>query len=469
MRLHTIAFLIVLLLLPGLAEAEDWPQWRGMNRDGITSESSGYDEGGWPPTYRWTVNPGYGCSSPIIVGDLMYVMGNRAIKGKDTDTVYCLRLSDLDAGKNLTQATIWSHSYECPKGQGSDYDNLGGPSATPAYDYNSDCLFTLSKKGHLKCFDNAKTPGHLRWQKNLRRDYDPVSNSWDHNCSPLVLDDKVIVEVGDYEPGKNGYTATLVAFGISDGREVWHAGNSKSGASSPVALTVDGTKCVAIRSNGGKLWVVKASDGSIVAEYSWSSSIPIPTLAVSGAKLFGINSYGGAGCRYLRVKLSKPGYDELLKSKKIRSNVQSPIIWKEHAFCTDCPDGFNVHDKGPLKCMSLSRDNMGQVKWTSVDSGNEDLFGHGPVLLCAGDERLLVLNAYNHALVLVDANPSRDYSANKVASTVLKEIPVSPKHIRKDPGYTYTMTLANGRLYVRPQDGKVYCYSVASTRRSKMR
>ena len=302
---------------------------------------------------------------------------------------------------------------------------------------------------------------HVRWERNLRKDYHPVSNSWDHNCSPLVVDDKVIVEVGDHKPGNNGYPATLVAFSVADGSEVWHAGNSKGGASSPVALTIDGTKCVAIRSNGGKLWVVRASDGSVVANYSWPSSIPIPTLAVNGSRLFGTNSYKGTGGRYLNIKLAKPGYDELFTNKAIRSNAQSPIIWKEHAFCTDCPDGFNVHDKGPLKCMSLSGDNMGQVKWTSADSDNKDLFGHGPLLLCAGDERILALNAHSHKLVLVNADPSRDYSSNRVASTVLKEIPVSPKHIRTDPGYTYTMTFANGRLYVRPQNGQIYCYSMA--------
>jgi hypothetical protein len=72
----------------------------------------------------------------------------------------------------------------------------------------------------------------------------------------------------------------------------------------------------------------------------------------------------------------------------------------------------------------------------------------------------MAMNAHSHKLILVNADPSRDYSSNRVASTVLREIPVSPKHTRTDPGYTYTMILANGRLYVRPQDGKVYCYSV---------
>jgi hypothetical protein len=432
-----------------------------MNRSGITAESSGYSEGGWPPTYQWTIAPGRACSSPIIVGDFMYVMGNRKVNGKDTDIVYCLRLSELDAGESLAQATVWSHSYQCSKGAGAGNDNLGGPSATPTYDYNSGCLYTFSRKGHLKCFDSPKTSGHIRWQRNLRKEYDPISTSWDYTCSPLILDGKVIVEVGDYRPGKNGYPATLAAFDVSDGREVWHAGNSKGGASSPVAVIVDGTKCAAIRSNGGKLWVVRASNGSIVAEYSWSSSIPIPTLAVSGSRVFGTNSYGGAGCRYLNIKLTSPGYDELIKSNQIRSNVSNPIIWKDHVFCTDCPDGYNVYKKGPLKCMSLSGSDMGQVKWTSTDSGCNDVFGHGPTLLCAGDGRLLALNAYTHKLVIVDADPTRSYSDNRVASTVLGEIPVDPDNKRTDPGYTYTMILANRKLYVRPQAGEVYCYSVA--------
>jgi len=457
-----------------MAEADDWPQWRGINRSGITAESSGYDEGGWPPTHLWTINPGYGCSSPIIVGDFMYVMGSKKVNDKDTDIIYRLRLSDLDAGKPLAQATVWSYSYECSKGTGVDWDNLGGPSATPTYDYDSGYLFTLSRKGHLKCFDNPKTSGHIRWERNLRKEYDPISTSWDYACSPLVLDGKVIVEVGDHSPGSNGYPATLVAFDVSDGHEVWHAGNSKGGASSPVALTVNGTKCVAIRSNGGKLWVVRASDGSVVTDYSWPSSIPIPTLAVNGSKIFGTNSYTGRGCRYLNIKLTGSGYDELIKNTQIRSNVSNPIIWKDHVFCTDCPDGYNKYDTGPLKCMSLSGADIGKVKWTSTDSGfsgqvlfldqrseaeeNNDVFGHGPTLLCAGDGRFLALNAYTHELVLVEAEPSRSYSDNLIVKTILEEIPIDPKNKRTDPGYTYTMVLAYGKLYVRPQGGEVYCY-----------
>jgi hypothetical protein len=436
-----------------------------MNRDGITAESSGYDEGGWPPAYQWEIDPGSGCSSPIIVGDLMYVMGNKKVGNVATDMVYCLSIPDLDAGKSLTQATIWSHSYKCATGHGTGNDNLGGPSATPAYNPISGCLFTFSKKGHLKCFDDPGASNRIRWERNLRADYGPIEVSWDHNCSPLVMDGMVIVEVGDHKQGKNGYSATLVALDVSDGREVWHAGSSKGAASSPVALTVNETRCVAMRSGGDKLWVVRASDGSVVADYSWDSDLSIPTLAVNGSKIFGTNSYDGAGCRYLNIKLTSPGYDELISNKKIRSNASSPIIWKDHVFCTDCPDGFNVHGKGPLKCMSLSGSDMGRLKWTSTDSGSKDVFGHGATLLCAGDGRLLALNAYSHNLVLIDANPERSYSDNRVASTVLHEIPVSPKHTRTDPGYTYTMALANGRLYVRPQGGKVYCYSVTNVTR----
>ncbi|MFC1715219.1 PQQ-binding-like beta-propeller repeat protein [Candidatus Poribacteria bacterium] len=454
---------MALLLSLYLAEAEDWPQWRGMDRSGVTAESSGYDEGGWPPTSQWTIDPGTGNSSPIIVGDLMYIMGNKTVEDRAMDTIYCLSLSDLDAGKSLEQAIVWSHSYKCSSGYNSGNDNLGGPSSTPTYDYNSGCLLTLSKMGHLKCFDNPEISGHIRWEKNLKKEYDPVNVAWDHNCSPLVLDGLVIVEVGDNAQGKNGYPATLVAFDVSDGKEVWHVGNSKGAASSPVALTVEGVKCVAIRSGGNKLWVVKASDGSVVADYSWSSNYSFPTLAVSGSKIFGTNSYNGAGSRYLNIKLASPGYDELINNKKIRSNVSSPIIWRDHVFCTDCPDGFNVHNKGPLKCMSLSGADMGQLKWTSADPDIKDVFGHGPTLLCAGDERIMALNAYSHNLVLVDADPSKSYADNRLASTVLAEIPVSPKHTRTDPGYTYTMVLANGKLYVRPQGGKVYCYSVAGS------
>ena len=66
------------------AERADWPQWRGPHRDGISQETGLLDE--WPadgPTLVWQIDDvGYGYSTPAVVGDRLYLMGN---KGKEDE------------------------------------------------------------------------------------------------------------------------------------------------------------------------------------------------------------------------------------------------------------------------------------------------------------------------------------------------------------------------------------------------
>ncbi|MEA3367940.1 MAG: PQQ-binding-like beta-propeller repeat protein [Planctomycetota bacterium] len=64
----------VLTLSVHPASAADWPQWRGPDRSGVSPESSGYPAG-WPPKRLWARNAGVGCTSPILVGGHLYVMG----------------------------------------------------------------------------------------------------------------------------------------------------------------------------------------------------------------------------------------------------------------------------------------------------------------------------------------------------------------------------------------------------------
>src|SRR6185436_4178698 len=63
------------------AFGDDWPQWRGPNRDGISKETGLLKE--WPkdgPKLLWQVtdlDDGY--STPSVVGDRLYVQSSKGI------------------------------------------------------------------------------------------------------------------------------------------------------------------------------------------------------------------------------------------------------------------------------------------------------------------------------------------------------------------------------------------------------
>src|SRR5262245_1197021 len=99
-----VSFLSLRLSLAPL-EATDWPQWRGPNRDGIALEQGLLQQ--WPkegPRLVWKVTEaGSGYSTPAVVGDRIYLLGNdgledesvRALAAKDGQRLWATRLGKV--------------------------------------------------------------------------------------------------------------------------------------------------------------------------------------------------------------------------------------------------------------------------------------------------------------------------------------------------------------------------------------
>ena len=103
MQKHLIGLLLAAFLCSTAARAEDWPQWRGLNSDDLSSELSGWRDGTWPIKERWSKQVGEGCTSPVVARGKVYTLGWN--QGKDH--VYAL---DLETGTEQ-----WKRSYACPK------------------------------------------------------------------------------------------------------------------------------------------------------------------------------------------------------------------------------------------------------------------------------------------------------------------------------------------------------------------
>jgi len=133
----------------GKAAAADWPNWRGPNHNGVSSET-GWSTS-WPaegPKVLWRASLGTGFATMAVSNGRVYAMGNI----NDNDMLYCF---DADTGKE-----IWKKSYPCPL---FDKDHEGGPSATPTVD--AGLVYTFSKNGDVVCF-RADT-GDVLWHRNI--------------------------------------------------------------------------------------------------------------------------------------------------------------------------------------------------------------------------------------------------------------------------------------------------------------
>src|SRR5215470_13234679 len=145
------------------ASTSDWPQWRGPERNGISQESGLLKQ--WPaagPKLLWQQNDiGDGYSTPSVVGTRLYLMSNR-----DYENEFVQALS-TENGKPIWTTRIGN------VGNGNDF-LYSKARSTPTVD--GDSIYALGSDGDLACLETSS--GKLRWQKNLRKEFDGKPGEW---------------------------------------------------------------------------------------------------------------------------------------------------------------------------------------------------------------------------------------------------------------------------------------------------
>jgi outer membrane protein assembly factor BamB len=220
----TICVVCLALICVGSVCSNDWPQWRGANRDGIWTESGIVEK--LPATRLkelWRAPVGMGLSSPVIVGDSVYLSDAELRKPKVRQRVHCL---EADSGK-----VRWTYAYESPGPDWFFTEEQGrGPGATPVV-WNGK-LYALDLFGMLVCLETRD--GKLVWKKDLKEEYKTKGTSLDG--SPLVEGDLLILTIG----GAGG--AGVVALDRSTGHEVWRVLDEAVTWSSPLVIEAGGAR-----------------------------------------------------------------------------------------------------------------------------------------------------------------------------------------------------------------------------------
>lgn len=223
MKLQTntkIIFMFIMLLgltLNGLAA--DWPQFRGPNRDGKSTETGLLQV--WPtggPKELWAVeNLGMGYASVAVVGDTIYTTGMENKQG----FLYAF---------DLQGRLKWKKQYG-PEWTGS----YPGTRTTPTLD--GDRLYLMSGQGRIACF-NALT-GDAVWHIDTLKTFRGKNIRWGIAESVLVDGDKVICTPG-------GQNATVVALNKMNGQTVWTTQglSDLSAYCSPMLVERGGTRLI---------------------------------------------------------------------------------------------------------------------------------------------------------------------------------------------------------------------------------
>lgn len=349
--------------LPTSEFTNDYPQFLGPNRNGTVPDVGlARDWQAHPPQRLWLHAVGPGWSGFAVAGQRAVTQEQR---GED-ETVDCYNL--------LTGAPVWSYAY--PAHFQSTLAGEG-PRATPTVTGNR--VFTQGSTGLLNCLDLAT--GKPIWSKDILLDNQAKVKEWGMSCSPLLVDDLVVVEAG----GSNN--RSLVAYHARDGSFAWANGSESAEYSSPFLSTLAGLRQIVIF----KSRAISGHDpatGSNLWQYPWHGGQPnVSTPVVLPGDQLLVSSGYGVGSELLQIKEASKGQlqaERLWKSVRLKAKFTDVIYL----------DGFLYGlDDGIMACLDAK---TGEQKW------KEGRYGHGQAMLAG---KLLLISAESGEVILLDPNP----------------------------------------------------------------
>lgn len=344
-RSCSLALLLACLSVPPLhAQKSDWPGFRGPTGMGVSSDK------GIPTTWSATQNiawkvalPGAGTSSPIIVGNRIFLgcYTGLGVPGVPDGPAGSLQVHlvclDRDTGK-----TRWTKSIK-PKlpEQGNIRESHGYASSTPVSD-GERVYFFLGKSG-VHAYD---LDGKFLWQA----DVGSKLNGWGSAASPALYRDLLLVNA-------SVESETLFALDKKTGKERWRTPGIRESWSTPLVVNLDNGNSEIVLAMFGKILGIDPKSGTQM----WSCKTDIgwymvPTMVEGNGITYAIG--GRSGVAGLAVRNGGKGdvtaTHRLWKSNK-GSNVSSPILYKGHlywmndaasiAYCADAKTGNVLYEE----------------------------------------------------------------------------------------------------------------------------
>lgn len=387
----------------------DWTNWRGASFEGKSAFTGIRTD--WPEGLKklWQVN--YLCqdkstaswSSPVVQGNRMIVPG----RDEKNDLVFCI---NADTGE-----LIWKGSYEAE----SASSHGPGARATPFID--GDRVYTFGRSGDLVCW--TLEDGKLLWRKNVK-DAGGAEPTWGFSTTPLVLDDKVVVQ--------SGGSALVIAYHKLTGDLLWKSMEGDAGYAAAITMNMENEVKLLIY-HGTGLSCLNPSDGKVLWTAPWATEyfVNATTPIVSNNIIFHSSGYG-MGCEALKVTNS--GYSVLWKNNLIEAQHTDPILIDGYIYGYS---GESSRNNGQFKCIELasakemwSTSKIGQGTTTYVD-------GH-----------LICLDIKGN-LFLVKPEPSAFVKVGEIKAAIGDV---------KNPAWTVPV-VANGKLYLRYLQ-QLVCYSL---------
>ena len=434
----TVNWLVVLLiacgsahLVTGSAHAEDWPRFRGPAGAGVAAGPAVPTEWSESKNLRWKAAlPGAGTSSPIVVGDHVFVTcyDGYGVPDESGDSaaslvrhLICFSRSD---GAELWRKTIPARQPEDPsRGFLTEH---GYASSTPVSD--GERVYVMFGKSGVFAFDLA---GAQLWSAVVG---DESSNrQWGSAASPVLYGDLLIVNASEESQSLRGFDKRT-------GKEVWKQESSRLSLAynTPLIVTSEsGRDELLVATAGGdgygagELWSLNPTNGKL----RWFAEVPLesnvsPSVQIANgvAYLMGGRPIGSAAIRM-------GGRGDVTEANTVWTNrsgsyVPTPLVHQGHLYW--------ISDRGVAVCVDAATGESVYSKRLRFRTGGRTVYA-SPVL---SSGKLIVPSRFDGVFVYPVGPKFEEPQVNRFDSD--------------DSMFNATPAISDGQLFLR-SDANLYC------------
>ena len=418
-----------------VAQADEWPQWMGPQRDNVWRETGLVDKLPTQPKIAWRAPVAGGYSGPAVAGGKVYVtdyvtsdnvkVDNFARnQSTGTERVVCL---DEKTGKQLwTQEHPESYTISYP----------AGPRSTPLV--HDGKVYLQGAEGQLACLEAES--GKIVWVKNLKETYNTKAALWGYSSQPLVDGNKLIVIAG-------GTGSHCVALNKTTGEEIWRTGTAREqGYSPPVIIQQAGIRQLVLCSPEA-IYAVDPETGKQLwsQEYEGTSGSIIMTPIHHGNHLF-IAGYDNKNLM-LELASDKPGAKPLWRD--VEKHALSPVNVQPFLMGDKI---YGLDQSGELRCISIP---SGDIDWATTEPLGKRKLGSGSVFLVrAGDTDKFWMFAETGDLIIGQLTPQGFTELSRMHVIDATNTAFGRDVVWCAPAF------ANKRMYVR-NDKELICIELA--------